>query len=45
MLEKGSDERRSVLSPSKSLLEEPVPQHREEQAEGEVDVLLLPMFH
>lgn len=45
MLEKGSHERRSVLSPSKPLLEEPVPQHREERAEGEVDVLLLPMFH
>lgn len=30
-----------MLSPSKPLLEEPVPQHREEQADAEVDVLPL----
>lgn len=34
-----------MLRPFKSLLEEPVPPHREKLAEGEMDVLLLPMFH
>lgn len=45
LLEKGYCERREVLSPSTSPLENPVPLHRAEQAEEEVDVLLLPMSH
>lgn len=45
LLEEGCRERREVLSPSMSLLEEPVPHHGAEQAEEEVDVLLLPVSH
>lgn len=45
LLEKGYCNRRSVPSRFKSLLEEPVPRHREELAEGELDVLLLSVFH
>lgn len=51
LLEKGYHERRRVLSLSTSPLEEPVLSphpplgHGSEQAEKEVDVLLLPMSH
>lgn len=43
MLEKGYYKRREVLSPSTSLLEEPIPRHGAEQVEEDVDALLLPM--
>ena len=43
LLEKGYYKRREMLSPSTSLLEEPIPPHGAEQVEEEVDALLLPM--